>query len=98
MTGMTSRARGWYPDPSGGPERKYWNGREWTDFVPPKNPRPRGSWTATIITAAVSVLLLAAGAWFVSSDAPPGYEELGAGMVIVGVLTAVAAVCVRVVR
>ncbi|WP_137147811.1 DUF2510 domain-containing protein [Mycolicibacterium sp. CR10] len=24
-----SQPEGWYPDPAGGPERKYWDGRRW---------------------------------------------------------------------
>jgi TM2 domain/Protein of unknown function (DUF2510) len=33
---MTSSqpAAGWYPDPSGGPGQKYWDGSQWSEAVP----------------------------------------------------------------
>lgn len=29
---------GWYPDPSGGPGQKYWNGEAWSDVPAPESP------------------------------------------------------------
>lgn len=31
---------GWYPDPSGGPGQRYFDGREWTIVAPPAPPPP----------------------------------------------------------
>lgn len=31
---------GWYPDPSGGPGLRYWDGREWTIVAPAGTPPP----------------------------------------------------------
>ncbi len=31
---------GWYPDPSGGPGQRYFDGREWTIMAPPPPPPP----------------------------------------------------------
>lgn len=30
---MSSNPSGWYPDPSGKPQQRWWNGTDWTDFV-----------------------------------------------------------------
>jgi len=100
MTAMTSRVPGpgWYSDPSGGSEREYWNGREWTDSSSRRQAgRAEVGHPPSAPVRSVFCLLLV-GSRLVSSSAPPGFEELGAGLVIVGVLTAVAAVCVRVRR
>ena len=32
---MSEPARGWYPDPSGTPQLRWWNGHSWTDYVMP---------------------------------------------------------------
>jgi hypothetical protein len=33
---MTSpQPAGWYPDPSGGPSQKYWDGSQWSEALPP---------------------------------------------------------------
>ncbi|WIM88554.1 NINE protein [Candidatus Mycobacterium wuenschmannii] len=37
-------AAGWYPDPSGAPGQKYWDGRQWLELppAPPAPPAPYG--------------------------------------------------------
>ncbi len=31
LVGKQTRPAGWYPDPAGGPHRRYWDGQDWTD-------------------------------------------------------------------
>ncbi|MEI2702342.1 MAG: DUF4870 domain-containing protein [Baekduia sp.] len=31
---------GWYPDPSGSPQQRYWDGASWTDALAPSGPVP----------------------------------------------------------
>jgi hypothetical protein len=35
MTSPPQPEPGWYPDPSGGPGQRYWDGRQWQAFPPP---------------------------------------------------------------
>ena len=30
---MSNNPSGWYPDPSGRPQQRWWDGNTWTDFV-----------------------------------------------------------------
>ena len=30
---MSNNPSGWYPDPSGRPQQRWWDGAAWTDFV-----------------------------------------------------------------
>ena len=49
---------GWYPDPSGGPGQRYWDGTKWTDVnVPPSTP-PIGPRNARRSTSPLKVLLI----------------------------------------
>ena len=32
---MSEPAQGWYPDPSGAPQLRWWSGSDWTDYVVP---------------------------------------------------------------
>ena len=32
---MSEPARGWYPDPSGTPQLRWWNGHSWTNYIMP---------------------------------------------------------------
>ncbi|MGE2731015.1 DUF4352 domain-containing protein [Mycolicibacterium vaccae] len=49
---------GWYPDPSGGPGQRYFNGKHWTDYRR-SGPPPRKSHTArNLIIGLVSVVAL----------------------------------------
>ncbi|MGZ4584249.1 MAG: DUF2510 domain-containing protein, partial [Mycobacterium sp.] len=31
---------GWYPDPSGAPTHRYFDGQQWTHYAPPPPPPP----------------------------------------------------------
>jgi hypothetical protein len=49
---------GWYPDPSGGPSQRFWDGQQWTGReAPAPKPRPIGLWIALGIVAAVVLFL-----------------------------------------
>lgn len=37
---MTQAAPGWYPDPTGAPSQRYFDGANWTDQHAPLTPRP----------------------------------------------------------
>jgi hypothetical protein len=41
---------GWYPDPTGKPVQKYWDGQAWTDIPPPEIPATRGATQPPITT------------------------------------------------
>jgi hypothetical protein len=54
---MTSPAPGWYPDPSGAPALKWWDGYHWTDHqqyqsATAQPPGPLGGWYAPGSTSA----------------------------------------------
>jgi hypothetical protein len=49
MARRTHPSPGWYPDPDGGADLRYWNGEAWTDAR-----RPRPSWTSAQPEATVS--------------------------------------------
>jgi hypothetical protein len=55
---MTAKApqAGWFPDPSGGPERRYFNGSEWTDY---RKPAHSGNRQAKAVSPEKKVLLIA---------------------------------------
>lgn len=55
-------APGWYPDPSGGPGRKYWDGAAWHDAVPAQpKPTRQISTKALLIAAAVFIAVVVVG-------------------------------------
>lgn len=55
MTGKTTPAAGWYPDPGGQPGQRYHDGRRWTDhFVPTPPPMPPMPPVAPAVAVAVS--------------------------------------------
>jgi hypothetical protein len=56
-------AAGWYPDPSGAPGLRWWNGLTWSDAVHPPQPESR-------LVASTPPTAPTASAW--SSLAPPG--------------------------
>lgn len=68
-------APGWYPDPSGGPGRRYWDGAAWHDAVPAhpgvptagKPPR-KISTKALLIAAAVFIAVVVVGNGIQSRD------------------------------
>jgi len=62
---------GWYPDPAGGPDRKYWDGMAWHDAVPvhPGAERKSGATTKVVVAVAALILgLVAIGKLTESSD------------------------------
>ena len=40
MTDTTPIPAGWYPDPDGGPNMRWWDGGQWTDHRAPQQQRP----------------------------------------------------------
>ena len=48
-------APGWYPDPSGAPKSRYWDGRRWT----PDEPAPTNK-TGLVVIASVLIILIGA--------------------------------------
>lgn len=51
---------GWYPDPSGGPAARHWNGSAWDeqpaqDFPEPEVPKPGRSWVWPVAISAAAV-------------------------------------------
>ncbi len=61
-------AAGWYPDPSGGPGQKYWDGVMWHDAVPAQpgvptasKPKRRLSTRALLVAAAAFAFLFVVG-------------------------------------
>lgn len=61
-------AAGWYPDPSGAPQQRYWDGTEWTEHTAPlagppvAPPAERSRAIGCLIAAGVGVVLLFIGA------------------------------------
>jgi membrane protease YdiL (CAAX protease family) len=53
---------GWYPDPAGAPDQRYWNGYEWTGYVRAAPPPERQLTTLPPRAAVVGLLGLAVGA------------------------------------
>lgn len=49
---------GWYPDPAGGPGRKYWDGVAWHDAVPAHPGAERKSSATVKVVVAVAALIL----------------------------------------
>ena len=55
---------GWYPDPNGSRQQRYWDGRAWTENVAPQvppsvaAPPPKSNAVGCIIAAVVAVLLV----------------------------------------
>ena len=61
-------AAGWYPDPSGAPGLRWWNGLTWSDAVHP--PQPEARLAASVPPTAPT----ATSAW--STIAPPGGTDI----------------------
>lgn len=65
---------GWYPDPEGGDEPRYWDGEEWLDAPPPRKPgRPGGS-TIWWIVGGLGVIALVVVALLIG---PGGVDVAG---------------------
>jgi len=55
---------GWYPDPSGGPGQRYWDGSKWTDVNVPSTPPPIGPPIARRSASPLKVLLIIGAVMF----------------------------------
>ena len=54
MTSAPSPPPGWYPDPSGAPGQRYFDGQQWTTHAPPAPKKSRtGLWIGLSLLAAV---------------------------------------------
>ncbi len=78
MTTDELRAAGWYPDPSGEPGEKYWDGQTWQADGPPTIPpvSKTKKWLKRLGVAALVVLTFLAGALggdgsFMPEGSPP---------------------------
>ena len=48
--------RGWYPDPSGAPRQRYWDGVQWTGHAPARQTLSRtGLWIALSVIAVIAL-------------------------------------------
>ncbi len=45
MTDTPQTPAGWYPDPSGAPQQRYWDGSKWTEQIHAQAPQPGGGAT-----------------------------------------------------
>ena len=61
-------APGWYPDPSGAPHQRYWDGTQWTEHTAPSAgpavapPTQRSRGVGCLIAAVVGIVVLFVGA------------------------------------
>lgn len=63
VPGHPTPTPGWYPDPSGAPLQRYWDGASWSGHTaPPTGPAPaapRRKWIPWAIAAVCALLLVA---------------------------------------
>jgi hypothetical protein len=69
--GAPSAAPGWYPDPSGGPGQRYFDGQQWTIAVPPPAAKSKAWLWIILVIIAVPVLFFGGCATLVA-DAGAG--------------------------
>ncbi len=75
---MTTPAAGWYPDPSGTPQLRYFDGNNWTDkfaplaITPPVAPKKNRKALLSVVGAFAVLILLGKAC---SSDTPDGAKE-----------------------
>lgn len=82
---------GWYPDPSGEPGQKYWDGRQWQSDGPDPTNAPFGvdvygrplSDKSKLVAGLLQILFspLALGRWYL------GYNDLATKQIVVTVVT-----------
>ncbi|QRY43121.1 DUF4352 domain-containing protein [Mycolicibacterium boenickei] len=58
---MTTPAPGWYPDPSGAPGQRYWDGTQWGPMVPLPKKSNAGKVVLIVIAAIIGLSILAFG-------------------------------------
>ena len=52
----STQLRGWYPDPSGAPRQRYWDGHQWTGHAPARPTLSgKGLWIAISMIAAIAL-------------------------------------------
>jgi hypothetical protein len=52
----STQIRGWYPDPSGAPRQRYWDGQQWTGHAPARPTLSRkGLWVAVSVIAVLAL-------------------------------------------
>lgn len=61
-SGAPTPAPGWYPDPSGAPAQRYWDGHSWTSHSAGQLARPapaaRRGWVTWAVAIACAILLV----------------------------------------
>jgi hypothetical protein len=68
---------GWYPDPSGRPGQRYFDGAQWTEFFIDAPPQQRGgrSIRSIVITSIVGVLAVIGAVLAVTVRTGPPYDD-----------------------
>jgi hypothetical protein len=57
MARPSTPLRGWYPDPSGAPRQRYWDGQQWTGHAPPRPTLGKNQlWIALGIIAVIALV------------------------------------------
>jgi Protein of unknown function (DUF2510) len=69
---------GWYPDPAGGPGRRYWDGGQWTPATMPARRPSRRRRRAWLTVAGFTAACLVASLIAFRSMLSPGRDELSA--------------------
>ncbi len=61
--------RGWYPDPSGAPRQRYWDGQQWTGHAPPRPTLSRtGLWLVLAVIAVIALCFAGCSAMIAASS------------------------------
>jgi hypothetical protein len=70
--------RGWYPDPSGAPHQRYWDGKQWTGHAPPL---PKRSESVLWITLSIvgAIVLFFGGCASLVAIASQSHKNSGSG-------------------
>jgi len=64
-----TQLRGWYPDPSGAPRQRYWDGQQWTGHAPPRPTlSAAGLWLGLGVIVVVAVLFAGCSAMIAASS------------------------------
>ena len=65
----STQQRGWYPDPSGAPRQRYWDGRQWTGHAPPRPALSRyGLWILVGVIAVIALFFAGCSAMIVAGS------------------------------
>jgi hypothetical protein len=67
----STQLRGWYPDPSGAPRQRYWDGHQWTGHAPARPTLSRkGLWIAVSGIAVVALFFAGCTAMIAAGSKP----------------------------